>query len=108
VLATLDPRVEWHPLLPVLLGGEAYIGDTRASASWCESLTRPSASFGTEVRDLGDRVLAIGHLSGRGKESGVVTETEIVWLVELKNGKGIRIREYLDPKEALEAAGLRE
>ena len=29
-------------------------------------------------------------------------------VVEFKNGKGIRIRTYLDPKEALEAAGLSE
>jgi ketosteroid isomerase-like protein len=30
------------------------------------------------------------------------------YLVEFKNGKVIRMRAYLDPKEALEAAGLRE
>jgi hypothetical protein len=28
-------------------------------------------------------------------------------VVEFKNGKGIRIRTYLDPNEALEAAGLK-
>jgi ketosteroid isomerase-like protein len=29
-------------------------------------------------------------------------------LVETRNGKAIRVHEYLDPKEALEAAGLGE
>jgi hypothetical protein len=29
-------------------------------------------------------------------------------VVEYKNGKAVRAREYLDPKEALEAAGVRE
>jgi hypothetical protein len=29
-------------------------------------------------------------------------------VAEFKDGKGIRIRTYLDPNEALEAAGLRE
>jgi ketosteroid isomerase-like protein len=29
-------------------------------------------------------------------------------LVDFEDGKVIRIREYLDPDEALEAAGLRE
>jgi ketosteroid isomerase-like protein len=29
-------------------------------------------------------------------------------VIEFKNGKAIRIREYLDPKEALEAAGITE
>jgi hypothetical protein len=28
--------------------------------------------------------------------------------VEFKSGKVIRVREYLDPKKALEAVGLRE
>jgi ketosteroid isomerase-like protein len=112
VLATLDPRVEWHPLLQVLLGGEATV--YRGHEGVRELVRELDEAFSelrndlSEVRDLGDRVLAIGHLRGRGKESGVVTETEIVWLVELKNGRGIRIREYLDPREALEAVGLRE
>jgi hypothetical protein len=30
------------------------------------------------------------------------------YVAELKSGKPIRIRTYLDPREALEAAGLRE
>jgi hypothetical protein len=29
-------------------------------------------------------------------------------VVEYKNGRAVWVREYLDPKEALEAAGLRE
>jgi ketosteroid isomerase-like protein len=29
-------------------------------------------------------------------------------LVEFNNGKAVRLREYLDPNEALEAAGLEE
>jgi ketosteroid isomerase-like protein len=62
----------------------------------------------SEVRDFGERVLAIGRFRARGRESGAKTETANAWLVEFKNGKGVRIREYLDPDEALEAAGLQE
>jgi hypothetical protein len=29
-------------------------------------------------------------------------------VADLKDGKGIRVREYLDPDEALEAVALRE
>jgi ketosteroid isomerase-like protein len=29
-------------------------------------------------------------------------------VIEFKNGKAIRVRAYLDPNDALEAAGLRE
>ena len=62
----------------------------------------------SEVRDLGERVLAIGHLRACGRESGAITESAIAWIVEFKGGKVIRVREYLDPEEALKAAGLSE
>jgi uncharacterized protein len=110
LLATLDPEVEWHPLLQVLLGGTATVyrgheGVRELLRDFDEAFAELQADL-SEVRDLGERVLAIGHLRGRGKESGVETESEIVWLAELKNGKAIRVREYLDSEEALEAAGL--
>ena len=112
VLDTVHPEVEWHPLLPVLLGGEATV--YRGSDGVRELVRELDEAFpdlqgeSTEVRDLGEQVLAIGRLRGQGKQSGAVTETTIAWLVEFRNGKGSRIREYLDPNEALEAAGLSE
>jgi ketosteroid isomerase-like protein len=110
MLKDLDPEVEWHPMFQMLLGGEGtvYRGhegvremlqDTREA--FTELQAEPS-----EVRDFGERVLAIGRFRARGRESGAKTETANAWLVEFKNGKGVRIREYLDPDEALEAAGL--
>ena len=62
----------------------------------------------TEIRDLGERVVAIGYLRGRGTESGAITESAIAWIVEFKTDKVIRVREYLDPQKALEAVGLGE
>jgi ketosteroid isomerase-like protein len=62
----------------------------------------------SKVRDLGDRIVATGHLRIRGKESGAETESPVGSVAELKDGKPIRIRTYLDPQDALEAAGLRE
>jgi uncharacterized protein len=110
LLATVDREVEWHPLLPVLLGGEATV--YRGHEGVRELVRELDESFPdlqgdpSEVRDLGEQVLAIGRLRGRGRESGAETETQIVWLAELKDGKAFRIREYLDLDEALEAAGL--
>ena len=112
MLEELDPEIEWHPALQVLLGGEAtvyrghqgvrdFIRDTG------EAFTELQAEQ-SEFRDLGEQVVAIGHFGGRGRESGVRIETPMVWLVEFKNGKAVRAREYLDPAEALKAAGLSE
>ena len=60
----------------------------------------------SEIRDLGDRLVAIGRTRARGKASGVETETPLAFVAEFKNGKAISIRGYLDPREAFEAAGL--
>ncbi|HZA89991.1 MAG TPA: nuclear transport factor 2 family protein [Solirubrobacterales bacterium] len=60
----------------------------------------------SEIRDLGGRIVVIGRLRARGKVSGAETESPIGWVVEFQNGKVTRMRDYLDPKEALEAAGL--
>ena len=108
----MHPEIEWRPLLPVLLGGEATV--YRGHEGVREIFRELDGAFVElrtdllEVRDLGEQVLAIGRLWGRGRESGAETETDVVWLAEFKNGKGIRCREYLHRAEALEAAGLRE
>jgi hypothetical protein len=44
----------------------------------------------------------------RGRESVAETESPFGYVVEFKAGKATRIWSYLEPKEALEAAGLRE
>ena len=67
----------------------------------------------SEIRDLGARVLAIGLARIRGKASRVPAESPFCLLTESKGERGkdtrvTRLRTYLDPKEALEAAGLRE
>ena len=61
-----------------------------------------------EIRDLGDRLLAIGQLHTRGNLSGVVSETPYAILADYRGGKMTRSRTYLDAQEALDAAGLSE
>jgi ketosteroid isomerase-like protein len=112
MLDELHPEIEWHPLLQVLLGGGAIVyrgheGVREGIRDLDEAFSEIQAEQ-SEVRDLGDRVIAIGHLRGRGKESGALTESALTWIVEFKSGKVIRVREYLEPEEALEAAGLSE
>ena len=52
--------------------------------------------------------MTIGHLRGRGRVSGGEFESPIGYVVDFKNGKAVRHRDYFDPDEALEAAGLSE
>ena len=52
-------------------------------------------------------VLAIGFLHARGTASGVEIESPWAFLVRDEQGQAISVRNYLDVREALEAAGLR-
>jgi ketosteroid isomerase-like protein len=111
LLAEVDPNVELHPAMAGLLGGDAtvYRGHEGVRA-WLRDNEEAFVEFSSdyEIRDLGERVLAIGHLRGRGKQSGVVIESPAGWVVEYKNGRAIHGRAFLNPEQALEAVGLRE
>ena len=114
LMEELDPDVEWHPALAVLLGGERTV--FRGHQGVRESIHEEDEALAvyqfeaSEIRDLGNSVLAIGRIRARGRESGVQIESPFFSLVDTREGstKAIRLRTYLDLKEALEAAGLRE
>jgi ketosteroid isomerase-like protein len=103
------PDVEWRPYLSEL-GGEPLHG-VAAVRNYIEGLAAEWEQFQVEpeeFRDVGDAVLVFVRALGRGKESGVETEIHAVHVVTLRDGKIWRLRSYRDPREALEAVGLRE
>jgi ketosteroid isomerase-like protein len=61
-----------------------------------------------EYRDLGDCVLALGRIEGRGRGSGAVVEAPQGAVADFRDGKISCVRSYLDHGEALRAAGLTE
>ena len=110
LLSVLDPEVEWHGAILMAMGGRqtVYRGH-EGVREWLRDLYETLSEFQAdypEIRDLGDRTVAIGRVRVRGMASEVEIESPHGTVVEFKNGKGIRIRTYLDPREALEAAGL--
>ena len=112
MLEELDPAVEWHPAVGVGLTGEATVLWGREEVrTWFQGHVRSfrrSSFEASEFRDLGDELLAFGRVHAHGTGSGVEIDSPLAWLVRFKNGKAIWVRSYLDPKEALEAAGLSE
>jgi len=111
-LEELDPEVELHGALQTMFGSEAtlYRGH-EGIRQWVRDIDEALAEIRLEfpeIRDLGDRIIAIGWLRARGKESGADTESPLGCVIELKNGKATRVQSFLDPKEALQAAGLSE
>jgi ketosteroid isomerase-like protein len=112
LLRELDPGIEWLPALPGLLGGAAQVyrghaGIAQMFHDLFEVLDEIRFEY-SDVRDHGDRVIAIGQIRVRGKASGAETESPYANVAELRDGKGIRIRGYLEPADALAAVGLTE
>jgi ketosteroid isomerase-like protein len=62
----------------------------------------------TDVRDLGDRVLAIGSIRMRAKVSGVETDVPTAVIAEFRDGLMSRFHDYGDARSALRAAGVWE
>lgn len=62
----------------------------------------------SEIRDLGDTVIALGGIRTRGKASGVELESPVAYVFEFEGGLTRKVRAYLDQSEALEAVGLSE
>jgi ketosteroid isomerase-like protein len=108
----LHPEVEWRPTFQRLLGRDTAVHRGRHGArEFLQDLDENFAELRieiSEIRDLGERIVAIGHARGRGKQSGAEVDSSIGYVVEFKNGKVIRMDDYLDAAEALEAAGLSE
>ena len=107
----VTPDFEWWPALTrALEGGSVYRGregverfaaDT--SENW-EELQNVAAEF----RDLGDRVLVLGRLQGRGKGSGAPIDHPYVGIYDFRGDRIWRYRVYFDHAEGLRAAGLSE
>ncbi len=112
LLQELEPEVEWRSALLIPFGGEATVsrghdGVRNVLGEIYEALAEIHLDY-SEIRDLGDRIVGIGRIRTRGKHSGAVTEMAFGTVTDMKNGRAVRISTYLDPQEALEAAGLRE
>jgi ketosteroid isomerase-like protein len=111
-LEEFDPDVEWHGIFGVMFGVETtmvkghegllgYVRDL--DEGFCVRDVQWS-----EFRDLGDRVIALGHVRARGRESGAEFDSPYGGVAEFKDGKIVRYRDYLNRAEALEAAGPRD
>jgi hypothetical protein len=61
-----------------------------------------------ELMDLGDRFVLLANVPMRGQASGVSLTEPFAYVGTLKQGIVIRLQEYFDHDEALEAAGLSE
>ena len=107
----LDPDVEWIPI-NAALEGSRYRG-REGVRQWIEDMTRDWDFFEArpdEIRDLGEnRLLALGTWRARGRSSGLELDSQpAAWLLQLRDGRTLRLQTFTNRAKAFEAAGLRE
>jgi ketosteroid isomerase-like protein len=107
-LGGAHPEVEWtSEVVQRVQGAEAvYRGTDGMRRYWDEwhSIWDVTIEL-SEVRDLGDTVLAIAQVSTHGRGSGIDVDQPVAFVFEFEDGLARRARAYLDPQQAIEAAG---
>jgi ketosteroid isomerase-like protein len=108
--AFYDPDVEWHGTVGGLDEGRTFRGHQEVIAGFADYFAvweridlRPE-----ELIDTGDQLIVFVHEVARGRESGVVVETDTATVNTLRGGMIVRVRSFMDRSQALEAAGLSE
>jgi ketosteroid isomerase-like protein len=61
-----------------------------------------------ELRDAGEKVIAIMHQQGRSKTTGLPVDMEFAQVWSVREGLQIRMEMYANTGEALKAVGLQD
>jgi ketosteroid isomerase-like protein len=104
----IDPDVIFEPLRAPMSGTyRGHDGIRQFIADTAESFDVFRFDR-ADIRDLGDRVLAIGTLHIRARQGGVETDVPTAGIATYRDGRLIHWKDFGDRMKALEAAGLRE
>jgi ketosteroid isomerase-like protein len=106
-----DPNVELHGTVGGLEEDKILRGlteiiqafETENDEVWDEHRIEPQ-----EFIDAGDRVVVLQREYQRGKGSGVELVIDTATIVDVRDGRIVRMQGYMNPADALEAAGLSE
>jgi len=103
----LHPRVEWFPMEENRSPSRGIDEAMRYRAQWLE--TWDDHRFIVEEVIEGDRdVVALVHISARGKASGAAVDVRFYAQFKIEDDKIIRIYDHDDRESALAAAELSE
>jgi ketosteroid isomerase-like protein len=103
-LGVFDPEVEWRPTEGTFHGLEGVVASL---AKWLEPWDQHHIEP-EEFLEADDRVVAVIHLTGRGEASGMEVDQRFFQVYEVRNGRIVRVVEFVRRADALEAAGIRE
>lgn len=102
-LSYADPSIVWNPVEEAATQGHDAV---RANLERWERDWEAYEANPEEFIDAGDRVLVAVQFRGRGRGSGIEVDTRLYEVWTLRDGKAVRMDEFAERSQALEAAGL--
>jgi ketosteroid isomerase-like protein len=99
-----DPGIVWNPAEESAGHGHDAVRESleRWKGEWDDYELRAEA-----FEDMGDCVLVTVRVSGRGRASGVEVDARLYDVYTLRDGKIVRMDQFTEQSEALEAVGFR-
>jgi ketosteroid isomerase-like protein len=104
-LTYADPGIVWNPIeeLPTQGHDAVRASLARWKAEWDDYKVLPE-----EFVDGGDHIVVTVRLQGRGRVSGVDIDARFYDVYTLRDRKIVRMDQFTERSEALQAVGLRE
>jgi ketosteroid isomerase-like protein len=108
-----SPEIVWDATPTGIPGLGVYRGHEEAKSFFDEDWFKafPFDEWEVEVDELidqGDQVISVCRQRGRGATSGAMAELQLAQIATVRDGRIVRIENYLSRQKALEAAGLAE
>jgi ketosteroid isomerase-like protein len=99
-LTYADPEIVWNPIEEMPTEGHDAVRASLArwKAEWDDYEVMPE-----ELVDSGDHVIATVRLRGRGRGSGVEIDARFYDVYKLRDGKIVRMDQFTERSQALEA-----
>ena len=107
-LRLMDPEVEFEPQLAAVEG--TYVGHDGIRAFFTDAFENLEIVQlrDDDMRDLGNRVLALVPARIGGKGSGIETETSLAMVATFRDGRIVHLKDYGEKDATVEAVGLSE
>jgi ketosteroid isomerase-like protein len=88
--------------LRAALEGTVYRGADAIDQFWdaAEESWESIEMEADEIVDCGDRVLIVGRLRGRARDTDVEIDSPMAWVLEIEDGLMTKMRNYVDIAEA--------
>ena len=104
LLTMAHPDIEWEvaPEHPAAATHRGFDAVRKYHQDWRNTVRDLTIDL-RSVAESDDDVVTVCRLHGKGGESGADVEVEIAFLTTFRDGKAVRVEEFLDPAEALRA-----